>query len=830
LPIIPGERDDSMKKFLLLFVFSFEIFSVCCLDAQKVISNSGVTGVCYAGKKVNRIFIPPPGKVRTGKSFGGGGKITVIYSGFPAAAQNAVDYATGILEGMLPSDLKMTVRASWKNITTAGVLGNSSITGFAAGWSIDGFKPLVYYPITVAEKISGKSLNEDSEADVILDINSSVNWYTGTDGNTPVNRYDLVTVVIHELCHGLGFFDSMNVSNSLGYYGINNLPVIYDTFVEDINGRKLTDTTFFPQNSTSLYNALVSGELFFDGPLSIKYLGGNRPRLYAPATWDKGSSVSHLDELRTDQANALMTPFIDLGEAIHNPGNLTLSILGDLGWINTRIIPAGLKDTEENLSVINITTSIKSDTTYNKNYVGLVYSWDGFKTSDTLIMSPASGVNNFTASVPVPAYNSKLNYYFFATDTFLRTFRSPSLAEKGPDSVFVGIDTVRPVISHTPVDYYFEKVDTIPFSATVTDNLGVDTVYIEYILTNDPVKTFGLHPDGLDKFSSNVNVRPWLLKGGDSISYRIIAVDRAQSHNKKVLPASGFYVIKVEALSSVVKYYSTSFTNAGNDFFSKGFSIEQPSGFGSLSLNSEHPYKSPDEDGKSLNFSSVLRHPVIFDASGLVISYRELVLVEPGEEGSLYGFSDFYDYVVVEASSDYGKSWFPLADGYDSRIHSAWETAYNSLTDGQNSTYAGKESMMLAHNIYPKIADKVSAGDSLLIRFRLFSDPYSHGWGWVIDDLSIGPLVDQVEESIQGQTLIYPNPGNGILNIRLKDVSAFDKTKVSVFNSSGQVIISSFPCTGSETILDISGYPSGLYYLIIRDPEGVKAIKYTLMK
>ena len=33
-----------------------------------------------------------------------------------------------------------------------------------------------------------------------------------------------------------------------------------------------------------------------------------------------------------------MTPFIDLGEAIHDPGKYTFSILGDLGWINTRII------------------------------------------------------------------------------------------------------------------------------------------------------------------------------------------------------------------------------------------------------------------------------------------------------------------------------------------------------------------------------------------------------------------------------------------------------------------------------------------------------------
>lgn len=789
-----------------------------------------MTGICYAGTRIHRIYIPPPEKAKTRKSYGGGGKITVNYSGFTTAAKNAVEYSISILESVLPSDLKVTVNASWTNISDNGVLGNSSITGFAGGWSIDALNPYCYYPVTVAEKIAGKSINDDNEADVDLELNSSINWYTGTDGNTPVNKYDLVTVVIHELCHGLGFFDSMNVSNSLGYYGINNLPVIYDTFIEDINGKKLTDTSLFKQNSRELYDELVSGNLYFDGPLSVNYLAGKRPKLYAPSTWDPGSSISHLDENSTTEANSLMTPYIDLGEAIHNPGNLTLSILGDLGWINTRVLPVKPKDTEDHLAVIDISTSIKSDTAYNKNNIGLAYSWDGFKTSDTIIMSPATVKDSYTATIAVPAYNSALSYYFYVVDKFLRTYRSPSLAEKNPYTVFIGTDTVKPIITYNPNDYYFEKVDSIPFKATVTDNIGVDTVYIEYKLNNDPVNTFGLNAEGQDTFSSNVNVRPWSLKGGDSISYRIVAVDRSQGHNTRTLPDSGYYVMKIESLKPAVTSYSTDFSNAGDDFFNSGFSIKQPSGFSSPSLNSEHPYQSPDEDDKSLNFSSVLRHPIIFNSSGLVITFRELVLVEPGEEGSVFGSSGFYDYVILEGSKDYGKNWFALADGYDSRIHSAWETAYNSAMDGMNSTFAGNESMMLAHNIYPKLTDKVSDGDSILIRFRLYSDPYGNGWGWVIDDLKIGPLVDQAGEITAGMTLIYPNPGNGNMKISLKGESAFDKINISVCNSSGNVIINSIPCTDSEISLNISSYPSGIYFIIIRSPGGIKTVKYALIK
>lgn len=819
-----------MKRFLLLSALFLTLFPVCDLSAQKIISNSKVTGICYAGNKINRIYIPPPERARIRKSYGGGGKISVIYSGFTTAAENAVEYAVGILESILPSDLKMTVRASWTKISDTGILGNSSITSFAAGWSINAYRPMVYYPVTVAEKIADRSINENDEADVELQLNSSINWYTGTDGNTPVNKYDLVTVVLHELCHGLGFFDSMNVSNSLGYYGVNNLPVIYDTFVEDVNGRKLTDTTVYQQNSASLYSALTSGQVFFDGPLSVKVLAGTRPRLYAPSTWDEGSSISHLDELRTSQENSLMTPFIDLGEAIHDPGKLTVSMLGDIGWINTRIVPAEIKDTEEHLATIDVPVTVKSDTSYDKNNIGIVYSWDGFKTSDTLLMTPFSGANSFKSTLSVPGYNSGLSYYFYVTDTFRRKYNSPSLAEKSPYAVYIGTDTVKPVITHTQNNYYFELVDSVAFEAGVTDNLGVDTVYIEYSVDNEPVKSFGLKSAGGDKYSTVIDVKPWMLKGGDSVTYNIVAVDKAYGQNKKILPATGHFVIKIESLLPVVRNYSTDFSNAAGDFFNSGFMIEQPSGFGSLSLNSQHPYQSPDKDGMSLNFSSVLKHPFKYDASGIVLSYRELVLVEPGEEGSLFGFSDFYDYVIVEGSKDFGRSWFPLADGYDSRIYSSWNSAYNSSFDGQNSTYAGTESMMLTHNIYPKISDKISDGDSLLIRFRLYSDPYAHGWGWIIDDLKIGPLVDQTEEILTTPVIIYPNPGDGNLIISMDGMPDPDKISISVCNSSGQVVVKGIRCTGSQMNLDISNNPAGIYFIMIKGSDGTRTLKYVLLK
>ncbi len=96
-----------------------------------------------------------------------------------------MEHAASILETMLPADTKLTIIARWEKISNTGVLGNSRITGYAAGWAIDALNPMAYYPVALAEKIAEESLNDDLEGDIELTINSSVNWYLGTDGNTP---------------------------------------------------------------------------------------------------------------------------------------------------------------------------------------------------------------------------------------------------------------------------------------------------------------------------------------------------------------------------------------------------------------------------------------------------------------------------------------------------------------------------------------------------------------------------------------------------------------------------------------------------------------------
>jgi len=831
-----------MRKILYLLFGLLIITPVLTLESQTLILNKSITGKCYAGTKVNRIYIPPPDEFYKKERSKGGGKVTIYYTGFSAQGKAALAYAGSILESLLPVGTNVTILASWGKISTAGVLGQTSITGYVGGWGIDALNPYAIYPVALAEKIAGKSLNTVAEGDMTLAINSSINWYLGTDGNTPTTKYDLVTVAIHEICHGLGFYDSMSTDATLGWYGFSSIPIIYDTFIENQAGKMLTDTLQFKNYSSALKSQLTTAPLFFNGPLLKQYAtltNYSKPRaiLYVPSTWDPGSSVSHLDEdtyLKKD--NPLMTPFIGLGEAIHDPGKYTFSILADLGWINTRFIHQPVPDTEEHLTQITLTTAIKSDTLYNRNKVGVVYSFNKFLSSDTVYLFSPNSDDNFKTILNVPSYNSELQYYFFTEDCFSRLYRSPSLYKLNPNTIYIGTDTIKPVISHTPAPYYMETIDTIRFDATVTDNLAVDTVYVEYYIeskgTNSPLKYIGLTAGTSDTYTSILKAKQLSLNGGDSLHYRIYAIDKAKIPNKSVFPKTGFQSVRIEDVGLTISNYSTDFTNATADFFNIGFTVSKPAGFSKFGLNSKHPYESPEDNNKSIEYTAILRNPLKFNESGILINFNEIVLVEPGETGSVFGDQNFYDYVIVDGSRNFGKTWFNLIDGYDSRIETTWESAYNNNISGNNSTFVPTESMIKKHSIYYKSSDKISAGDTIMLRFRLFSDPFANGWGWVIEDLKISPLIDAVEKVSNTPLQVYPNPGKGLIKINTNS-SGYENGKLlhySVFSSTG-ICIKNDQLAGSiESLIDISGYPTGLYILILYCDDGVKTIKYSLIK
>ncbi len=260
---------------------------------------------------------------------------------WPSGSQAAFSYAASIWASLLNSTVPIKINACWANLDY-GVLGHSAAEGFYRdffGAPVAG----TWYPVALANALSGTDLNDvdgtdddgfNDDADAEMEIaysSNGISWYFGTDGNTPMGQYDFVSVVLHEICHALGFDGTMQVSSGLGYWGWDTgYPAIYDRFTENGFG---TGLLTYLSGSSALATQLTSNNVYFDGPNANAANGNNRPKLYAPSTWQPGSSYAHLDETFNGTENALMTYSLDDGESVHNPGPVTQGILKDLGWI-----------------------------------------------------------------------------------------------------------------------------------------------------------------------------------------------------------------------------------------------------------------------------------------------------------------------------------------------------------------------------------------------------------------------------------------------------------------------------------------------------------------
>ena len=212
----------------------------------------------------------------------------------------------------------------------------------------------------------------------------------------------------------------------------------------------------------------------------------------------------------------------------------------------------------------------------------------------------------------------------------------------------------------------------------------------------------------------------------------------------------------IDIFPAVARYsYTNDFLNpaAADDFTGNGFSIASVSGFNSPAIHSDHPY------GQEQDFIYMLKSPIIVGSSDAIMTYDDVVLVEEGRSAN-YLDPGFYDYVIVEGTSD-GVTWEALAPGYDSSFDPAWSTAYNAGIEGSDSSTPGDESLFVSHRI--DLLDTFEPGDTIFIRFRLFSDPLAVGWGWAIDNIVIQPNVTSSDpEPTRPQSTRleanYPNP------------------------------------------------------------------------
>lgn len=253
--------------------------------------------------------------------------IDVEYSaGFSDEAKDAFQFAVEIWEKCIVSDIRIRAEANFQP-APANNLGSAGPVTIQRDFNNATYDD-TYFPVALANSLSGSDL-DNTTLDIEANFNSIRNdWYFGIDGNCPADKFDFVTVVLHELCHGLGFVGSATASSSEfpGLLGFSGSPFIYDQFVEDVNG------TFIVNHPSPSYvlGFVLTTNVFYNGPNTMAANNNFRAKLYAPNPFKSGSSYSHFDE--NSYGGELMTPFLSPGEVIHDPGDLTIGLLEDNGW------------------------------------------------------------------------------------------------------------------------------------------------------------------------------------------------------------------------------------------------------------------------------------------------------------------------------------------------------------------------------------------------------------------------------------------------------------------------------------------------------------------
>lgn len=253
---------------------------------------------------------------------------------------NAFQFAANIWGARLRSDVEIRVSAEFNPLPCEA---SAAVLGSAGPNSI--LREFDNAPVTGAwfvQALANSLLGRDAdpgEDDIGAEFNSRIGatnclsgsgWYLGLDGKPPAGQIDFATIALHELGHGLGFLELVNLKTGEKLFGFDDA---FMRFLEDQStgelypdmtdqervaaSTKTSDLQWTGEKAIRVGEALVRGKDEQTGQIE----------LYAPEPLSPGASVSHFND--TLSPNEVMSPFYTGPN--HNI-ELTLALFADIGW------------------------------------------------------------------------------------------------------------------------------------------------------------------------------------------------------------------------------------------------------------------------------------------------------------------------------------------------------------------------------------------------------------------------------------------------------------------------------------------------------------------
>jgi len=204
--------------------------------------------------------------------------------------------------------------------------------------------------------------------------------------------------------------------------------------------------------------------------------------------------------------------------------------------------PLGNTEQTTGNRVVNCTIS-PATAGINPSLTKLYYAKNS--TTWTNVALTNSGGQNWTANLPLTGAGT-YNYYLTTTDSASKTSTAPFGAPTSYYSFVASSDTVKPVIVTTPIPNTPKQSWPVAVTATVTDNIGVDSAWVRwYKNTVSNYKQFKLINTSGNIYSATFNSLNSDVTPGDTIKYRIIAQDISSAHNRDSSALYAFAITNV---------------------------------------------------------------------------------------------------------------------------------------------------------------------------------------------------------------------------------------------------------------------------------------------
>ena len=259
----------------------------------------------------------------------------------------AFQAAANVWAGLLSSSVTIRVAGQFTSLSCTPTFGTLGSAGPAKIFRDFSGAPVASTWFSVAEgnALHGSDLDPGTD-DINANFNSdlgtpgcltSTSWYYGLDGNPGTGQIDFMSVLIHELGHGLGFLTFVDLVTGAKNSGFN------DIFMLNLENHGASPPDYPSMTNAQRVAASTStGNLHWTGANVRAASGvltagrvGDHVQMYSPNPQEPGSSVSHWAKEATP--NQVMEP--QYTGPLHSPV-LELPLFKDIGWTVTA--PASL--------------------------------------------------------------------------------------------------------------------------------------------------------------------------------------------------------------------------------------------------------------------------------------------------------------------------------------------------------------------------------------------------------------------------------------------------------------------------------------------------------